>query len=281
MSDEPTEANPDSRQSYFALAKSWADDRNEAVLRSRRIAWIVAGTAAAIAVMEALALIALTPLKAVVPYTLLVDRNTGFVQVLEGTHAQTIKPNAALTQSLLAQYVIARESFEIDNIGNQYRKAALWSAGNARRDYLGWISKSNPNSPLNRYPRSTIVSTQVESVSPIAPQTALVRFRTERRNANQVSSAPAYWVAVLRYRYSSEPLTVEDRITNPLGFQVVHYRRDQEAPPPDNVPALDRASAVPPAPAQPAARATIPAQPSRLVGPDQRQQPNYYYGDGL
>jgi type IV secretion system protein VirB8 len=157
----------------------------------------------------------------------------------------------------------------------------LWSAGKARRDYLAWISKSNPNSPLNRYPRSTIVSTQVESVSPIAPQTALVRFRTERRNANQVASAPDYWVAVLRYRYSSEPLTLEDRITNPLGFQVVHYRRDQEAPPPDNVGALDRASAVPPAPAQPAARAAVPAGPSPLVGPNQRQQPDYYYGDGL
>ena len=48
-----------------------------------------------------LALIGLMPLKTVVPYTLLVDRSTGFVEVLDGTHPQVIKPDAALVQAML------------------------------------------------------------------------------------------------------------------------------------------------------------------------------------
>jgi type IV secretion system protein VirB8 len=36
---------------------------------------------------------------------------------------------------------------------------------------------------------------------------------------------------VIRYRFSGEPMTREDRFVNPLGFQVLHYRRDAEALP--------------------------------------------------
>src|SRR3546814_16462080 len=67
---------------YYAEAGSWAKDQADALRSSRRTAWWVAGAAAVIAVCEALALLFLTPLKTVEPYTLLVDRQTGFVQPL-------------------------------------------------------------------------------------------------------------------------------------------------------------------------------------------------------
>ena len=44
--------------------------------------------------------------------------------------------SVALTQSLLAQYVVARETFDINGLQNQYRKVALWSGDQAKRDYL-------------------------------------------------------------------------------------------------------------------------------------------------
>ena len=33
---------------------------------------------------------------------------------------------------------------------------------------------------------------------------------------------------MIRYRYSGEPMQLEDRMVNPLGFQVLRYRRDPE-----------------------------------------------------
>ncbi len=284
MSDEPIQAPPEeTRQSYFAVAASWAQDRSDVAARSMRIAWIIAAVAIAIAIMEALALIALAPLKTVVPYTLLVDRNTGFVQVLRGSQPDMIKPDAALTQSHLAQYVIARETFDMDSLADQYRKVALWSADSARRSYLAWMPRSNPNSPLNIYPATGRVTTQVESVSPIGAQTALVRFRTVRQDSGQAPASPSFWVSVLRYRYVNEPASVEDRIANPLGFQVVSYRRDQEAPP-------QPSQSLPPGqrPQQPVASdipVTIgqsPVAPARSALPaTERPLPKDYYGDGL
>ena len=214
---------------YYAEAASWSRDRQEALRASRRIAWWVAGAAAVIALIEAFALMLLAPLKTVVPYTLLVDRNTGFVQALKPLDQERISPDTALTQSFLVQYVIARESFDYDTINANYGKVALWSAEKARSDYLSGIQLSNPLGPLATYPRNTVVETRVKSVSPVGRDVAFVRFDTIRRDANGQAAPPRAWVAVIRYRYSGEPMRLEDRFVNPLGFQVLRYRRDAEA----------------------------------------------------
>ncbi len=121
---------------YYREAGSWAEDGREALRGSRRTAWIVAGVACTIALMEAAALLALTPLKTVEPYTLLVDKQTGYVQALKPLDAQQVSANAALTQSFLVQYVIARESFDATSLQASYRKVSLWSEGAARTAYV-------------------------------------------------------------------------------------------------------------------------------------------------
>jgi type IV secretion system protein VirB8 len=227
----------ESLDTYYGQAESWASDRLDALRASRRVAWIVAGAAVLVAVFEAVALIVLMPLKTVVPYTLLVDRHTGFVEALKPLDANKIAPDTALTQSFLVQYVIARESFDIDALQANYRKASLWSADPARADYVASVQVSNPGSPLARYPRTTVVETRVKSISPLGGNAALVRFETQRHDKGAQAQGPKAWVAVVRYRFSTEPLTREDRFLNPLGFQVTGYRRDEEAlPPPEPTP---------------------------------------------
>jgi len=216
---------------YYVEADSGAHDRVDALQISRRTAWRVAFGAALIAVLEACALIILMPLKTVEPYTLLVDRQTGFVQALKPLDAAQIAPDRALTQSFLVQYVIARESFDIDALQENYRKVALWSTGQARAEYVSSSQVSNPDSALARYPRTTVVETRIKSVSPVSRDVAMVRFETRRRDLGGQLSPPSAWVAVIRYRYSGEPMRIEDRFVNPLGFEVVRYQRNPEALP--------------------------------------------------
>lgn len=214
---------------YYREAGSWAADRIGALQNSRRIAWIVAGCAAAVALTEGIALIALAPLKTVVPYTLLVDRTTGFVQALKPLDPGQITPDKALVQSMLVQYVIARESFDMATLQANYQKVGLWSADQARSDYLGLMQASNLDSPLTRYPKTTVIETRVKSVSPLNDRSALVRFETIRRDAGGSAHPPLPWVAIVQYRFSGEPMSAADRFINPLGFQVLAYRRDPEA----------------------------------------------------
>lgn len=232
-------------ESYYAEARSWALDKADGLARSARLGWTVAAVAVAVAGLEALALIALAPLKTVVPYTLLVDRTTGFTQTLEGTHPQTVKPQAALTQSLLAQYVIARESYDINTLADTYRKVALLSSGEARGAYLALMPATNPQSPLNVYPRAALVTTSVTAVTPAGPGTARVHFVTERRDTPTAPPQRSFWVAQVDWRFTGEPASADDRLVNPLGFAVTRYVRDQEALPQGLAPAPQPAAIAP------------------------------------
>jgi type IV secretion system protein VirB8 len=216
---------------YLRNAESWAEDRNAALNRSRTVAWWVAAGAGAIALLEALALVMLVPLKTTVPYTLLVDRQTGYVEALEPLQRRTVSPDAALTRSFLVQYVIARESFDIDSISDSYRRVALWSAGDARSRYLRSMQAGNPESPLSSLPRRAVIDVKIRSVSSLSAGTSLVRFTTIRSGSAAGEHAPRHWAAVIRYRFSGDAMSAEDRLVNPLGFQVLRYRKDAETLP--------------------------------------------------
>ena len=167
---------------------------------------------------------------------LLVDRQTGHVEALAPLERSIVAPDAALTRSFLVQYVIARESFDIDNIQRDYRKVALWTSGDERQRYLASMNASNPTSPVSVYSRQTRLGVAVHSVSSLAADSSLVRFSTTRTDRAGQSQPPQYWAAVVNYGFSGAEMSAEDRLLNPLGFQVSRYRRDAETLPELNAP---------------------------------------------
>lgn len=215
---------------YFKASEGWAHDQQEAQRKSLTFAWMAAAVLGFIAIVEGIALVVMLPLKSVVPYTLMVDRQTGSVELLKPLERQSVAADQALTRSFLAQYVIAREGFDINSLQADYRKVGLWSAGEARQLYMQTMQAGNADSPLSRYPRNAVVDVKITGVSSLSPQTSLVRYATIRRDGASQQQTPQYWQAVITYRFSHDAMTVDDRLLNPLGFQVTRYRRNMESP---------------------------------------------------
>jgi type IV secretion system protein VirB8 len=232
-------------EEYFEGAESWSHDRQRASDRSLRLGWIAAGAATLIAILEAFALLALVPLKRDVPYALLVDRQTGYVQALKPLENDGITADAALTRSFLVQYVIARESFDDGSLQENYRKVGLWSDGEARERYVAAMNANNPASPLASLPRGATIDVQIRSASSLSADTALVRFSTARTDPGGRPQVGQNWQAVVTFRFSNANMTAEDRLTNPLGFQVTRYRRDAETLPQAVVEELPAAPGIP------------------------------------
>src|SRR5947208_4302434 len=103
------------KHSYFEQATSWAAEQQDSDRRSRKTAWLVAGVAVGTAAFEAVALAMLMPLKTVQPITLLVDRQTGFVETVDPNSPRRISADDALTQSLLAQYRSEEHTSELQS----------------------------------------------------------------------------------------------------------------------------------------------------------------------
>ena len=268
---DQTPANPVAeRADYFADAASWHEDINGSLRASRRRAWRVASAALFVAVLEALALSLLAPLKTVVPYTITVDRQTGAAQLARGIVLGPLSQNDALLQSALAQYVIARETLDATDLAANYRKVGLWSAGQARTDYLRLMDRRNPASPLIQATAATLIQTTVKQVSVMSPTSALVRFSTERSEGGGAVTR-ADWAAVLQFSFTGGPLNMEDRLINPLGFQVTHYRRDAEGAPGLVLPPAAAAPVIVPSRSPTTLTTTVTTNPSPAAAPELRR----------
>lgn len=216
------------RPAYYADAASWSRDVHGVLRSSQRLAWIVALGLGAIAALEAVALATMMPLKTVVPYTITVDRQSGYVETARGLQPGLLSQDAAVSQAFLAQYVLAREGYDATDLQANYRKVAMWSAGDAREQYLRTMSASNPQSPMKLYPATTVAQPIIKSISLLSATSALVRFDIERRDYGAPSGGRQSYAAVIGFRYTGAPMRMEDRFLNPLGFQATSYRRDSE-----------------------------------------------------
>ncbi len=218
------------RSIYYARGATWAQDIQGALRGSRRRAWMVAGVAAAIAALEAIALVAVMPLKTVVPYTITVDRQTGYIQAAEGVRPGALSQNEAVIEAFLAQYVLARETFDVTDLKAEYAKVAAWTVGPARDRYVRFMQRANAESPVNINDTNTLVKVTVKSISLLNHTSALVRFDTERGEKTGTAVGRQSFTAVIGFRFTGAPMAAEDRFINPLGFQVTDYRRDADAP---------------------------------------------------
>ena len=125
----------------------------------------------------------------------------------------------------------ARETYDPKALKDNFDLAQLLSLGDASRELVELYSPANPQNPIKILGSNTIVAVNVKSVTFPNQRTALVRFSTEEKS--QTNIVARHWVSLIRFRYTAAPARNEYRFQNPLGFQVLEYRRDQETVTPE------------------------------------------------
>src|SRR5271165_4379524 len=205
------------KESYYHDGARWERDIYRRLELSRNAWRLVAIGSLACLGIGLVGLALLIPLKSTEVVTLVVDKATGF------------------TQANIVRYIRARETYDPPALRDNFELAALLSAGQASKDLQDEYSASDPQNPMRLYGANGRIRVTVESVNfltdgwmnnPKSPATAAVRFITIRTNERE--RVEEHWAGNVRFRYSGEPMKNEWRWDNPLGFQVIEYRRDQE-----------------------------------------------------
>lgn len=213
---------------YYAAAQGWADERVEAERRARKLAWTIAGVAGAIALILALTLAMLVPLKTVQPYVVTVDRQSGAVEVATTVANGRLTQNESVIQAQLANYVRVRETFDASDLAENYRRVQLLSSSDVRAAYIALMAAGNPASPLRALSPGDTLKVRIKSVSLTGSGSALVRYDLDRTVAGGRGVSSTAYVSAISYGFSNKPLRAADRFENPLGFEVTRYRRDAE-----------------------------------------------------
>ena len=214
---------------YYAEGATWEHDLARRNRNSRALAWIVATVMTLVAVASLGTLALLVPLKTYEPYMVVVDRATGFVEVKRPMAEGPLTQDEAVTTFNVVRYVKARETYDPKALKDNFDLAQLLATGDAARELAELYAPANPRNPLKLYGVGTEVAVSVKSVTFPNSRTALVRFSTEEKGQTSVTTRD--WVSLVRFRYTAAPMRNQWRFDNPLGFQAVEYRRDQETAP--------------------------------------------------
>lgn len=212
---------------YFQDGDRWENEIVRKAKRSKAVAWFVTIIFGMVALFALLALVMLVPLKSFEPVIVVVDKNTGYIETKSGlTKPQNLTDSRAITQANVVRYIRTREGYDPYAIDTNFGTAALLSTGDAARELQELYSTANPKNPAKIYGKNKRVHVDVKSVTFPNDSTSLVRFSTTEKS--DTDAITRHYIAVVRYRYTDEPVTNEWRFENPLGFQVYNYRRDQE-----------------------------------------------------
>ncbi len=220
------EATPPETVVDDTRVEDWFYDRYQSARVNGNRWFLAALLLGVLACLAVSAVVVLAPLKTVHPFLVEVNGVSGEVRVLRPFDVADFAPSDAVTKSFLAKYVIARETYDPQDLKENYQVVRLMSdtAEGLRVD--NYLSPTNAASPLNRYQNHTVRSVRVKSVSFLNKRTAQVRF-VSAETARTAKKEDA-WVAIISFRFVNLPETEDDRLVNPLGFQVTAYRVDQE-----------------------------------------------------
>lgn len=216
---------------YVDEASGWERDVLNKKLAGDKAARWAAGVLAVLLACALLVIASLLPLKRVDGYVVSVDRHSGETRVLTSLRetpgrAVSLTEDEALTKAQLAGYVIARETFDLVDIEERHRTVRLMSERKLFDAYDRTFRGPRSVNPFYLYEGVTR-EIEVKSVEFFNDNTAQVRFRADAKRDGTIHES--HFVAIVRFRFVQTPVNLKERLANPLGFQAVSYRVDQES----------------------------------------------------
>jgi type IV secretion system protein VirB8 len=211
--------------------------------RSERRAWMVAGASAILALALAGGYVAILPLKEKVPYVVMADPFSGTASVAalrDDAFYQSLVAEEALSRSNVANYVVARESFDRELLKlRDWAQVNVMSAPAEQRAFAELHADTNPGSPAKLVGGSQMIRVRISSITPMydgGPMAgATVRLQRNLFDRETGRTTPIdRRVVTLAFHYdASLQLDESLRWLNPMGFQVSQYRSDLDLTAPD------------------------------------------------
>ncbi|MCP3044098.1 virB8 family protein [Xanthomonas euvesicatoria] len=219
--------------------------------KSERRAWMVASCSIALSIVLAGGYFYILPLKEKIPFLVMADAYTGTATVarLTGTfQGETITTNEAINRSNVAQYVLARESYDSQLMGlRDWDLVFLMSSDPVAASYRQLYARANPANPFIMYGREKAIRVKILSLTPLDVRSdggfngASVRI--QRNLFDKRTGTSKYLdsrIITMRFTYRNDvAFSEQDRVLNPLGFQVAEYRADTDYSKGVPVPASD------------------------------------------
>lgn len=240
---EPTKDTKDKKLTKIQASKAFIDaslafenTRIDEVLKREKTWQKIAGASLLTAVIMAIAIMFLTPLKEVEPYLVRVDNNTGQTDIVTVLANAESDYGEEVAKFFATNYVRLVEGYDWYTVSTTFKKALLFSSPEEQNRLNNKFA--SPTAPHKVYKKNKRVEIQIDNVSFIDENLIQVRFTKNivptdggAYNPQDGSVSPnpivTQGIATIGYDYVNVPEVDEVRLVNPLGFTVYTYKTSE------------------------------------------------------
>jgi type IV secretion system protein VirB8 len=210
-------------QSALAQVRNWYSERFEGVIIQRNILLILLALCIIIVALSILTVNYISSSKRFDPFVVQIDEETGVASVVNPLNSEIISGNEALNRYFVKQYLQAREAYNyVDFYGRAREVIRVMSSRDVFQEYLGMLDDKDKN-PAKQYGNKNSTYVKFKSWSKLDSENYkyLIRFSI---NEKQGLQKVYHKLAILEFRYVPMKITEDERNINPVGFQIIGYR---------------------------------------------------------
>lgn len=215
---------PTARQEVTAI-RSWYQERYETILVQRNLLSIVLATCIIAVIVSVISVTKIATSKVFDPFVIQVEEQTGAAKIVTPASTDVLSMDENLTRYFIKRYLIARETYNPVDFGKQATNIVrLMSSGGIFWSYRGFITNKE-NDPSIRYGQNNTTYLTIKSWSKIEDRKYIIRFSLHE----SAGGGKTYnKIAIVEYDYVAMELKEAERDINPIGFQVIGYRIDDD-----------------------------------------------------
>lgn len=210
------------------VKKNWYADRYQTVVVQRNFLALITIASLAGIIFSVLSVVKITTSKTIEPFVIEIEDKTGITNVIRPLQQEKYAYDETLRRYFLTEYITKRETYNYGTFEyNFFTVVRLLSNTSVYNTFRQNVYASNPDSPVRLgQTQRTIKLKSITFLQQVPGQvgfTAQIRFKSEDNGANT-----KHKVATINFEFADLALTEEERAINPLGFQVIGYRVDDE-----------------------------------------------------
>jgi type IV secretion system protein VirB8 len=204
-------------------AKNWYADRYQFVVVQRNVLAIVTILALAGLGITTFAVARIADSKTFEPYVIEVESKTGITTLVDEQSVKKYTADEMVIRYFLNNYVVAREGYDITRYSYDYNKVVrLFSSPAVYTAFYAQINPDSATSPL-KLGNSVARIVKVKSIAFLEKKKVQVRIQVEQTGPQ---ASIQHFIITADFEFFPLELSPEDRYINPLGFQIVGYRKD-------------------------------------------------------
>ena len=207
--------------------KNWKDDKFQSAIVQRNLL-LIGLLLCFILILVALSTIRyLKNTQSIDPFVIEIEEKSGVPTVVKPLSIETYSANESIKRYFVMKYIRAREEYYSETFNRNFNDVVrvLSNSSVYYSDYRNKFGYNNPSSPYNLYGSGSYRTVGLKSIIFPSNTSAQVRINlTVSGQINMVMNKIIY----MEFDYFNLNMNEQDRLINPLGFQVTLFRMNDE-----------------------------------------------------